>query len=80
MQTGCLRATRGKAAKLREMNVAKYMFYIAAASYVFLQERAKKVAASDAWRSGHTKEQRKKRYVETGQAEKRAAKKARHAE
>ena len=45
-----------------------------------MQERAKKVAAEEAWRQGHNKEERKKRYVETGQAEKRAAKKARHAE
>ena len=38
------------------------------------------MAAEEAWRQGHNREERKKRYVEVGQAEKRAAKKARLAE
>lgn len=36
---------------------------------------AKKVEAEEAWRSVYNKEERKKRYVERGQAEKHAAKK-----
>jgi len=38
---------------------------------------AKRSAEEEAWRAGYNKEERKKRYVERGQAEKRAAKKQR---
>jgi ribosome biogenesis protein BMS1 len=38
---------------------------------------AKKVAGEEAWRAQYNKEERKKRYVERGQADKRAAKKQR---
>ena len=45
------------------------------------QKQAKDVAATEAWRKAHSKEERKKRYREQGQAEKRkAAKKLKHAE
>lgn len=44
------------------------------------QEQVKKTAAEEAWRSGWNQEQRKKRYVEAGQAEARKAKKARVAD
>lgn len=44
------------------------------------QEQVKKTTAEEAWRSGWNKEQRKKRYVEAGQAEARKAKKARVAD
>ena len=38
---------------------------------------AKAAAAEEAWRAAYNKEERKKRYVEKGHAEKRKAKKAR---
>ncbi len=44
------------------------------------QEQVKKTAAEEAWRSGWNQEQRKKRYVEAGQAEARKVKKARVAD
>lgn len=40
-------------------------------------EKTKKVAAEEAWRESYNKEERKKRYVEKGQADARQAKKAR---
>ena len=39
-------------------------------------ERAKKQAKDDEWRADFQKAERKKRYIETGQAEKRKAMKA----
>eukprot|EP00887_Chlorella_sp_A99_P004810 scaffold4.g4810.t1 len=41
------------------------------------ERQAKKQAAEEAWRKAYNREERKKRYMEQGQAEKRAAKKAR---
>ena len=41
-----------------------------------LQKHAKEVAVEEAWRAKYNKEERKKRYVQEGQAEKRAAKRA----
>ena len=41
------------------------------------QDAAKKMAAQEAWRAQYNKEERKKRYVEKGQADARSAKRAR---
>jgi hypothetical protein len=38
-----------------------------------VQKHAKEVAATEAWRRQHTREERKKRYRDLGQAEKRSA-------
>ena len=45
-----------------------------------LQKHAKDVAAEEAWRAKYNKEERKKRYVEEGKNNKRAAKRARASE
>ena len=42
-----------------------------------LQKHAKDVAAEEAWRAKYNKEERKKRYVEEGKNDKRAAKRSR---
>ena len=42
-----------------------------------VQKHAKDVAAEEAWRSKYNKEERKKRYVEEGKNDKRAAKRSR---
>lgn len=45
-----------------------------------LQKHAKDVEAQEAWRQKYNKEERKKRYLEKGMAEKRAAKRQRSAD
>lgn len=45
-----------------------------------LQKHEKEVAAETEWRTHHSKELRKKRYIMEGQAEKRNSKRARHRE